>query len=632
MSKKKKANKRVPKPKKKSNKPLKNVSFWKQQQVLYPILGVLAITFVLFIPSLSHDFVNWDDTVNLTENSNLNGFTVQNIINIFHPETGLVIGNYNPLPIFTFAIEKALFGLNPTVFHMNNLLLHLICVFLVFRLMLKFKLSVGAAALVALLFGIHPMRVESVAWVTERKDVLFGVFYLAALFTYVRHLESQEKKRYYYLLTLGLFVVSLFSKIQAVALPLSMLAIDYWMKRPLTMKRITEKIPFFGLSLLFGILGIVFLNKEGSIDNAAIFGFVDRLFIGAYSYIVYLLKFVVPYPLSPLYPYPAKLSIWFYLAPIPVFAVLAALFYAFKKDYRAIVFGFAFFTFNVVFLLQIVGAGQGFIADRFTYIPYIGFFFIVAYAYDFFIKKKPSTKLYWQMGLGTYLLVLGFLSYLQIGIWKNSYTLWTQTIQHYPETHTAWSNRGHYFRDNNDFKNALSNYNQSIQLRPDVANTYNSRGKLYFENGQTQEGMADYSRAIERDATIAEIFVNRGAAYGSMGKLDLALKDFAEAERLDSSFKNTYFNRSMAHMNMNNFQLAIEDYTKYIELDATNPDMWYERGIAKAQLQQYEGAIQDYTQAIRLNPTAKNYYENRARVYEALGKTAEANADRQKAK
>ena len=151
--------------------------------------------------------------------------TLENISRIFNPETGTVIGNYNPLPIFTFAIEKALVGFeNPFLFHLDNLLLHLLCVFLVYRILLLMGASNIAAALGALLFGIHPMRVESVAWVTERKDVLFGVFYLGAMLTYIKYLIGKRKQKSLFWITFLLFFISLFAKIQAVVLPLSLLA------------------------------------------------------------------------------------------------------------------------------------------------------------------------------------------------------------------------------------------------------------------------------------------------------------------------------------------------------------------------------------------------------------------------
>ncbi len=349
------------------------------------IAVALLITAIAFFPSLANDFVNWDDDVNLLDNPNLEAFDWEHIKAIF---SSTVMGGYNPLSIFTLAIEKNFFGLNPKVFHTTNLLLHICCVYLVFQILLAMKLSPMAAFIGALLFGIHPMRVESVAWVTERKDVLFGVFYLGAMFTYIQSLLKPKRKNYFLYWTIGLFVFSLLSKIQAVALPLSLLALDYYFKRPISWKLLLEKIPYFALSLAVGLLGIYFLSEAKTLDSTTTFNFFERLLIGAYSFCIYGIKLIFPYEMSPLYPYPAKMPWPVYLAPLGVLATLYWFYVAFKKNWRAQVFGLAFFAFNIFFVLQILGAGQGYKADRFTYIPYFGLFFMAAYAFQELLKRN----------------------------------------------------------------------------------------------------------------------------------------------------------------------------------------------------------------------------------------------------
>ena len=267
---------------KKSNQAARPLKVSKNIWVLIPLL----LAALVFSNSIHNDFVNWDDDVNLYENENTNGLTSENIKKIF---TSTIIGNYNPLPIFSFAIEREIFGLNPSVFHFTNLALHLICIFFVFKILMLWKLKPMWATIGAILFAIHPMRVESVAWITERKDVLFGAFFLAAIWQYMLWIRKSDKKTWRYILILALFMFSLLSKIQAVALPLALLCIDYWMERPLKIKLIIEKIPHFLLSLAIGVLGVIMLRQEGSIDGSGdIFGFVDRIFIASFSLLTYL--------------------------------------------------------------------------------------------------------------------------------------------------------------------------------------------------------------------------------------------------------------------------------------------------------------------------------------------------------
>jgi len=597
---------------------------------IVPLLIVLAVTLIVFIPSLSNDFVNWDDDVNIIENVNLEKFNWESIKNIFHPVEGHVIGNYNPLTIFTFAIEKHLVGLDATLYHVNNLILHLLCTFLVYRLMLLLRLSPMAAMLVALFFGIHPMRVESVAWITERKDVLFGAFYLGALCLYARYVAEGLKNKKLVWIVLGLFVFSLLSKIQAVALPLTMLAVDYYFKRPLNFKLIIEKIPFFALSLFFGLLGIYTLSLQGSLamaDDLTNYSFFDRLLIGAYSWIVYLIKVVVPYKMVALYPYPKFLTWQFYVAPFIALGTVGAAFWAYKKEMTGIVFGFLVFFFNVVFMLQILGAGQGFIADRFTYIPYLGLFFMVGYYYDELNKKdvkKANTLKYVSFA---FLAVYAFLSFQQIKTWKNGETLWTHAINNLEATTLPYGNRGFYFRERKEYQKALVDYNSAIQLNSSKGELYNSRGKTYFDMNNVQPAIEDYRRAIALDNTKAEFHVNLGAALGAHGNIPAALQALNAGVAADPEFANAYLNRSLAYSQQGQFPEALKDVTAYLKLKPYNSEMWYEKGLLNRILGKNPESIQSFTQALQLDSSRGEFFYQRGRTYAGMNQPDAAKRD-----
>ena len=265
------------------------------------LLALLAVVVLIaFFPTLKNGFVNWDDPVNVYENPYVKDFTAHNIHMIF---TTHVIGNYNPLPILTFAVETALFGMNPKVMHFTNLFLHILCTLLVFLLIRKLDYSERVAFIVALLFGIQPMRVESVAWITERKDVLFGLFYLASLYSYVVYLKKGKVS--YLLYSLLLFIPALLSKIQAVSLPLAMLVVDYLVNRPKSIKLLLRRSPsscYPSSPVLWGS------GSCGRRNRSAVNDFIsplNRIFIAGWTLVVYLVKSVVPYEMSALYPYPA---------------------------------------------------------------------------------------------------------------------------------------------------------------------------------------------------------------------------------------------------------------------------------------------------------------------------------------
>lgn len=583
------------------------------------ILPILAITVVVFIQTVSFDFVNWDDDYNLANNTNTALLTAENIKGIF---TEPVIGNYNPLPILTFAIERHFFGLDPSTYHFNNILLHLLCVFFVYRIMKAMNLSHIGAAIGAFLFAIHPMRVESVAWVTERKDVLFGVFFLSALWYYILYVRSGYVKKYFYI-ALGLFMFSLFAKIQAVSLPLAMLAVDYYFKRPLKWNLVFEKWMFFLMSLIIGLVGIYFLKDQGSIDETTSYNIFQRLLIGGYSLGVYLVKFIFPYPMSPLYPYPAVLPWYIYLAPLPVIAVLGFLYIGYKKQWRAYVFGVLFFLVNVMFVLQVLGAGQGFLADRFTYMPYLGLMFIVAYALDQFFRQDEAKGKMALYGFGVVGALYLFMTFQQTQIWRNSDTLWTHVLKHTDKTPLPYRNRANYRRDQGRTEEALADYNSAISIKPDGA-LYNSRAKLYFNLKKYPEAMENYNKAIAMDSTEGEYFVNRGAVFALTNQLQLALEDFNRGLTLKPDHANGYKNRSLIYQSFGQWEKALEDVTTYLRMHPEDADLWYESGRLKNALNQGQSALPDIERAIQLNSKQGLYYYEKLKSYLLTGQTAAA--------
>lgn len=636
-----------------------------------PILVTLVITFFTFTSSLNNKFVNWDDDVNIVENENTYRLDWQHVKAIF---TSDVIGNYNPLPILTLAIERHFVGLEGTwLYHWTNLLLHLFCVYFVFRIAKQLGLGLWAAAFCALLFGIHPMRVESVAWVTERKDVLFAAFYLPALYLYVKYVQEPENRKKYYIYMIVLFFFALLSKVQAVALPLSMLCVDYYLRRvdlndfKGIWKMGVEKIPFFLMSLAAGVINIYTLSQNSSIgvsDNVTNYTFADRLLVGAYSFVVYLIKLVIPYEMSPLYPYPSQLDTPFFIAPLGVALVFAFIYFMYKQDNRAIVFGFLLFFFNVVFMLQIVGAGQGFIADRFTYIPYLGCFFAIAYGIDYLSKNTSSYKSAAYGVAGIFIFLYAFMTYKQNKIWENGATLWSHVLKYYPDSDMALNNKSRYLRENlRDFKAALAGFNRVVQIKP-TPEVHNSRGKTYFDMGSgmefTKKALADYDTALSFPAeklkklenkALAEIYINRGAAYGRLSEetkdrnyLQNALADVTKGIEIDPKNKNAYLNGYLITSQLGKPAEAIANINKYIELSPNEGDMYYSRGLENRVLGNTDAALEDFNTAISYGPEnirmAKNanertektrymgiFHMERAKIYIEKGNLPQAKTE-----
>ncbi len=578
-----------------------------------PLLGALAaaiIALLAYLPALRNGFVNWDDDATILNNPNLARIDGQNLRNIFDVERGsAALGNYNPLTIFSFYLEKWLAGsFNPTMIHFDNMLLHALTVFFVVRVLLAMGIGSGGSFVGGLLFAIHPMRVESVAWATERKDVLFGLFFFLSLWYYIRWVQSGatgKSNGRFYGIAIVLALLSCLSKVQAVTLPLSMLALDYWLRRPFTAKSILlEKAPFWILAITFGLINIYTLGLQGATDNSVTnFTLVDRLCIGTWSFCVYLYKLILPFPMLPLYTYPKQLPVWIYASPLLFIALGVLVWRWYRSDRRMLVFGFLFFFVNVMFLLQVQTAGQGFLADRFTYVAYFGFFAIAAWLYDRATADEALLKK-WKTGAGVVALIYVMMTFFQIGIWKNSATLWTKVIEHTGDSSGLphWY-RGQYYRSQGQFDLAMADYQNALALEPQNAELLNSRGKTYFDmamsgkypKDKTNEFLKltldDYNASLNLATNVkptlkAAMLINRGAALGTLNQLDQALVDFNEGLRLDPANKTGYLNRAMLYLKRKQPDQTLNDYNKYLELDPGNVRITQERDKLRRNLQQ----------------------------------------------
>ena len=581
------------------------------------LLVLLLFTAFLFSPTLSNDFVNWDDDVNILENPHVQKLDGASIKAIF---STTIIGNYNPLPIFTFAIEKHFFGNNPFVFHFNNLWLHLLAIVLVYFVVKKIinastnfrnrEIHIGAL-FVATIFAIHPMHVESVAWITERKDLLFVVFYLAAMLAYFIYLEHKVRNRKYLLLIYIFFILSCLSKIQAVAFPLALLGIDVLKNGKFRWTDFYNKTPLFLIALITGGLGIYFLHQAGTIDQTG-FAYLDRFFLGSYSLCIYLFKFIFPIHLSPLYAYPGELSISHYLSVLPFIGYLYLLYWSYKKQLGQLFFGLWFFITNIIFLLQFLGAGQAFLANRFSYLPYVGLGIVFYHTLQYFYQSTPKSK---SLILGLPLLLMAFWSqqsFYQTQIWKNGHSLWSAVLDDYPQSDLALHNRGFWYQQQNDIQNALRDYNAAIKLDAKQAKYFNSRAKAYLTQNEWHKAIVDYNTAIQLEPLKADYYNNRATVYGAQSDFQSALLDLNQALTLQPDFADAYLNRALLYAHTQQFDKALDDNLKYLAFHPSDANIWTEAGMNARFSGQVLEAKEYITKALSINPKDKIALEEMA--------------------
>ena len=461
-------------------------------QVWFVAISIAILTFVILSPSLKCGFTNFDEEQFVIQNP----LIVSKSIELKKIFTSIVGANdYYPITIISFACNYQIGKLKPFGYHFLNVLFHTLNTFFVFIfIFIISKRNLLIAAIVALFFGIHPMHVESVTWITERKDVLFMFFFLTGLITYLIYRE--KRKMVWIILTIFLFVFSCLSKGTAVVFPAILILIDYLLEAKLNKKMFIVKIPFFLLSLAFIILTFLLHNNESLQFKMEHKTLLHRFIFASYDLLWYLYKFIIPNNLSAYYAYPNEnaipLSYW--ISPVLLLGGLI-ISYIYLRKVKPIVFGLLFYFFSIILMLQIIPTGSGNfnMADRYSYLSFIGLLFVIAYLLNRVWQKKTKFRYIIMVIVGIYSVIFCYSTFARTKVWQNSETLWTDVISKNPDRcYLAYYNRGHYYQfEKNDLEKALSDYNKTIELYSSSAEAFNNRGLIYFYKGRIDLALID---------------------------------------------------------------------------------------------------------------------------------------------
>jgi protein O-mannosyl-transferase len=592
-------------------------------------LAVVAFTAIIYFRALHNNFTSFDDDFYILRNPFIKDFSWHGVRAIF---TSFYSSNYHPLTTLTYLLEYRYFGLNPFPYHLFNVLLHLANTWLVFHLARRLSGRRLVALIVSLLFAVHPMHVESVAWVAERKDVLYAFFFLLSLHAYLHYLDSGHRARYYALM-LALFLASLCAKATAVTLPVVFILIDYYKSRTISWKLLPEKIPFLLLSVVFGVLNIMAQTAGGSINNiAASYGSVNRVFLITSAISSYLLRLVAPYHLSGMHYFPViknGLMPWQYYASLPLVALITWLVLRRSSWRRELIFGFSFFLVTVALMLQVVSVGSALIAERYTYISYIGLFYIIGQ----WIAGMNNRK--WRNAAVTlFFLAIPLYAaetWYRIGIWENNTVLFNDMIEKNPEVYFGYWMRGNFEKRDGNLQLALQDYNKSISLNPAFEDAYYNRGTVYDALGNPAAAIKDYSVSIRLRPDSPDAYNNRGWAFYSSGDTAAALLDLERAISLKPAYPEAYNNRGWIYYQSGNTEAALLDFNKAISLNPLFDKPLYNRAALESNTGDFNGAINDFNKLLEIHPENNALYYYRAMVLLALHDTAGALPDLKKA-
>ncbi len=595
--------------------------------------AILAVTFVAYIPSLGNGFINWDDNYYVTENPLMAHPTVAGIL------TSNVGGNYHPLTMASLVLNYKISGLDAGSYHWLNLILHLANVALVFFFIRR--LSGGrlwTSVVTALFFGIHPTHVESVAWISERKDVLYAFFYLIGLILYLEYLDA---RRIVWLIATWLaFVLSCASKPAAVVFPLTLLAIDYFRRRRFTAGMVLEKIPFFAISFAVGLLTFTSQKSVGAVAAPTLWSPFQRFLFASYGTLMYFVKLFVPVHLSAVYPLPSTSAMRFptgyYIAPVILAVALPTILYLCRR-LRPVVFGIAFFFINIFLVLQLVTVGAALMADRYTYVPYIGLFLALAWWLDepVLARARFPAK---SIVAGVFLLLFPVSlvqTWERCRIWRDPEIFWNDAIAKYPRKIVdAYYNRGNYYVRQKRYEEGLRDYDQAIALNSDVQRIWYNKGLLLAQMDRNDSALVSFDRAVQIAPTNVDALNNRGAMKYRKGDLAGAASDFSRAIELNPRYRDALSNRAQAHYDMGEYEKSAADRRKALEAAPSNPandEEYFWLAVALQRLGRQQEAVAALDQAIR---TARQgsarlgaYHLSRAYSREALRDRAGAIAD-----
>ncbi|MAC95381.1 MAG: hypothetical protein CMC96_07755 [Flavobacteriales bacterium] len=544
----------------------------------YGLLLVLLLSVIAFSEGLKHDFTHLDDQVQVVENNNIKNLSWEKFKAIFSSTS---VGMYQPISTIFYAITYQFDGANPFNFHLLSLIFHLLNTFLAFTIFRKFGIEKIYALLLTAIFSLHPMQVESVSWVSAFSNLVFSTFYLLALIQYLKFCSKTQWK--YYGLTLLFFLLSLLSKSSAVTLPLVLIAIDYFLKNKIQLNNWLNKIPFFVLSVTFGLITIFSRESAGHLSDLSVqFEWLERIFLISYSVLFYPFKWLFPFELSVFYPYPEVtngLLPWiYYAAPIVLLLLLYLVWKHREKSF--LVLGSLFYLLSISVVLQVIPIGNQLTTDRYLYLPMLGLLLIV-YGLS---KSIKTDKLIYLFGVWAVVLSLG--AHQRTKIWENDQLIWEDVIEKHPEVAQAYNNLGSYLLQKGQVQEAFNNFNKAVQLKPYYADALSNRGNLYSQKGESKKALADFNEAIKLRPH-ADAYFNRANEYVRLGDLKKALTDYQQSATLSPS-ADTYTNWAYALLQLKQTAAAKEKLQKAFSIQPQFTQAHFLSGM----MAQQEGNLQ----------------------------------------
>lgn len=591
----------------------------KKHKTLILVILLLVIVFFAFLPSLKNGFVHWDDYYYIVDNVAIKFLSLNSIGIIF---TSFFSNEYYPLTMLSYALDHRFYGLAPYGYHLTNLILHLVNCVLVFWLIFLLSESLWAAFITATLFAVHPMRVESVAWIGERKDVIYAIFFLGSMVAYFFYLKGRNRLIFYCSAIL-LFFLSILSKAMAITLPFVLMLVDYLLGRRYDKNAFIDKIPFLILSFLSGVATVLSRGLNGSVLQGSLQEMIAKFVFAAQCLGFYLSKIFAPVHLSCLYAFPKKT---FAVTAVIVLIAIAGMlpFFIFRRS-RSAVFGMAFFLITILPGLQFVPVvSKAVVADRFSYLPSIGLFFIIGQAFKWAYERNSRHTYMKQVilvaGLILTVTFLALSTHKRCEVWKDDISLWGNALREDQDNLLAYHNMADEYFRRGEFDKVVTSLTEALRIDPKDTDAYNNRGMAYFRKGKFDEAISDFTKLLKLDPCNMLALNNRAVAYSRKGDLDSAITDFSKSIKIYPGAYEAYYGRGVVYSLKDEPEQALGDFNKAIKINPDYIEARLKRSIVYYYKKEYASAWEDLCaversgEGGRIDPAFSRKLKKRLRV------------------
>ena len=540
-----------------------------------------VITLAVYMKARDHEFINYDDDVYVTSNPHVaNGLSLQNFSWAFR---SVEAGNWHPITWLSQMVDVQLYGINPRGHHLTNVAIHTISSLLLLLLLFRLTGAVWQSSFVAVLFALHPLHVESVAWVAERKDLLSAFFGFLTLLIYAEF--TAKRKSILYFLCLFSFILGLMSKPMLVTLPLVMLLIDFW---PLDRYRyqaqargphqyivrvidlVREKIPFYICSLLSGAITIYAQHKSGAMSSLDQISFQLRIENALIAYVKYIGKTLWPHDLAVLYPFPLSIPPWQVISSLFILLLLSMVAIRGRRRHPYFAVGWFWFFVTLVPVVGLIQVGSQSMADRYSYIPVIGLFIMAAWGVPNLTKGLQQRQLILGLFSGAIIIASAALTWQQLDYWRDSISLYQHTLRVTTGNTFIHYNLGLALASKGDLDAAIQEYKEALRLDPNNSMAHNNLGQALAIKGNLDAAIQEYNKSLWLDPKNGMAHSNLGASLAIKGDLDAAIQECREALRLDPSNAMAHFNLGHALAIKGDLNAAILEYREGLQMYPDN--------------------------------------------------------------